>query len=161
MTIVFKSPEQVIDYLITEKKIQWIGHGANHIKFLDKDFKNDDAFLVYLNSFDLITYKYEFMPLKTVGWNRIERTSELRLISIEFNFKNFELLMSNDLITNDIHQHRLLTINQVAEILGVSRPTVYDKLRTGEFPFYTIGDQRKVRHSDLMSYIESKKSITY
>jgi excisionase family DNA binding protein len=121
------------------------------------DFANDQEFLSYLKSFDLITYKYDFMPTKTVGWNRSERTSELKLHSVEFNMRNFELLISNDLITNDVDQHRLLNINQVCGILNVTRPTVYKIFEEGDLKFYQIGDQRKVRFLDLMSYIEAQK----
>jgi excisionase family DNA binding protein len=159
MNIIFQTEEQLIDYLILEKKVEWNPFGKHEIKFGGKDFKNELDFLEYLKSFDLITYTYESVISDTFKWKREERKFELRLKNIQLNKKNLDLLYSDNLITSDIHQHRLLTINQVCEILGVTRPTVYNFFEDGSLPYYNILSQRKVRHTDLMNFIEKKKNI--
>jgi excisionase family DNA binding protein len=51
---------------------------------------------------------------------------------------------------------KLLKINQVAEILQVSRTSAYRLCQSGELPSVRFGPQTvRVRESDLVEYIES------
>jgi excisionase family DNA binding protein len=159
MNIIFQTEEQLIDYLILDKKVEWNPLGKYVIKFGGQEFKTELDFLEHLKSFDLITYTYESIISDTFKWKREERKFELRLKNIQLNKKNLDLLYSDNLITSDIHQHRLLTINQVCDILGVTRPTVYKFFEDGTLSYYEILSQRKVRHTDLMNFIEKKKNI--
>jgi len=158
MNITFQTEEQLIDYLILEKCVEWTNYDNCPFKFAGKEF-NELDFLKYLQSFDLITYNYECIIHDTRKSNRAARKYELRVSSIQLNKKNLELLFSNELITTDIHQHRLLNINQVCEILGVTRPTIYKFFKDGSLPFYDIISQKKVRHSDLMNFIALRKNV--
>ncbi len=159
MNILFQNEEQIIDYLILEKKIELIPYGKYIIKFGGQEFETQLDFLEFLKSFDLITYTYESVISDTFKWKREERKLELRLRSIQLNKNNLDLLYSDNLITSDIHQHRLLTINQVCEILGVTRPTVYGFFKDGTMTHYEILSQKKVRHVDLMKFIEMRKKF--
>lgn len=159
MNIIFQTEEQLIDYLILEKKVEWNPYGTYSLKFAGYEFSNEKEFLDYLISFDLITYNYDCILSETHKWKREERKHELRLKFIQLNKRNIDLLYSNELVTADIYQHRLLTINQVCEILGVTRPTVYKFFEDGSLTYYEILSQRKVRYSDLMIFIGEKKTI--
>ncbi len=51
-------------------------------------------------------------------------------------------------------QHKLLTSNQAAEILHVSRPHLIKLLDEKAIPFEYVGTHRRIRFSDLISYQE-------
>jgi excisionase family DNA binding protein len=48
---------------------------------------------------------------------------------------------------------RLLSVNEVAELLGMGRSWVYQQLRSGELPCVQLGGNMKVRQSDLEEYV--------
>ncbi|MDJ1372664.1 helix-turn-helix domain-containing protein [Gulosibacter molinativorax] len=47
----------------------------------------------------------------------------------------------------------LLTLQEVAERLRSSRSTVYEYINAGELPTIVLGNRRRVRPSDLESFI--------
>ena len=51
----------------------------------------------------------------------------------------------------------LLTVDQVAERLHMSRPVIYDLLRSGELESITIGKSRRIPASVVDAYIEGKR----
>jgi excisionase family DNA binding protein len=51
---------------------------------------------------------------------------------------------------------RLLTPEDVAELLQCSRTHVYSLLRTGALPSFTTGRLRRVRRQDLDAYAEGR-----
>jgi len=156
MNITFQSEEQLFDFLVLDQMVIWNDYSDQPITFGSRKFSQTD-FLDFLKSFDLITYNYECLIGNTTVWKRELRTKELRLKSIELNYKNLELLHSDNLVTRDILQHRLLTINEVCEVLNVTRPTVYKLFEEGALPYFEILSQRKVRYSDLIKFIEKNR----
>ena len=53
---------------------------------------------------------------------------------------------------------KLLTANEVASILGVSRSKAYDMMRQREIPTITIGKNVRVSKEDLIVYIEKNRT---
>lgn len=49
-----------------------------------------------------------------------------------------------------------LTITETAEVLGVSRPTVYQLIKTADFPCLAIGSRRLVPKKALEAWIEKQ-----
>ena len=48
---------------------------------------------------------------------------------------------------------RLLTVNEVAELLRVSRMTVYRLIKTGEMPALRVGRNYRLREEDVHSFL--------
>ena len=69
-------------------------------------------------------------------------------------------LASKDAAANDqgvrplgTQDPRLLTVVEVAEVLGVGRSKVYELLYRGELKSVKIGSSRRVRYSDLGDFV--------
>lgn len=52
---------------------------------------------------------------------------------------------------------KLLSIPEAAEILGVSKWTLYSWCETGKVPSVKLGRLRKIRVEDLRAFIESNR----
>lgn len=51
----------------------------------------------------------------------------------------------------------LLTVNQVAAVLGISRPTVYALVRRGELRPTRVGERLRFDQDDIRAYIERNR----
>jgi excisionase family DNA binding protein len=51
--------------------------------------------------------------------------------------------------------HRLLSVQEVSEQLGMGRSWVYNQIRSGELPSVQLGGTVKIKREDLEQYIQS------
>ena len=49
-----------------------------------------------------------------------------------------------------------MTVNEVADLLRVSRMTVYRLIKTGELPALRVGKSYRLREQDIHSYLNGR-----
>jgi excisionase family DNA binding protein len=55
---------------------------------------------------------------------------------------------------NDESRGRLLTVNEVADVLRVSNMTVYRLIKGGELPALRVGKNYRIRAAELDAYLD-------
>jgi len=63
-------------------------------------------------------------------------------------------MTSQNLIASVDSLSPLLSINEVAELLGISRPTVYALIRRGELIPIRVGERARFEPGDVRAYLE-------
>ncbi len=53
--------------------------------------------------------------------------------------------------------NRMLSVNDVARMIGFSKETTYKVLRTSGIPIYRINRRFVVRESDVLNWLENQK----
>lgn len=54
-------------------------------------------------------------------------------------------------------KEKLLTINDIIEILQVSKLTVYRYIKAGKLPAYKVGRDYRVKQKDFDSFLDNNK----
>ena len=70
-------------------------------------------------------------------------------------------VMSEGLAVTVRPQTRQLTTSQVADLLGVTRPTVVKLLESGAIPYMRVGTHRRVDLPDALRYRDSRCDAQY
>jgi len=52
---------------------------------------------------------------------------------------------------------KLLSVNQLADILGLKKITIYEWVRSNRIPFVKLGKRVLFQPSDIADYIKSKR----
>ena len=53
--------------------------------------------------------------------------------------------------------HKLLSLSEVRQELGMSKGWVYQRIRSGEIPHVKLGHNIKVRREDLDAYLQAQR----
>jgi excisionase family DNA binding protein len=54
--------------------------------------------------------------------------------------------------------NHLLTTNQAADLLNISRPYLVTLLKNGDIPYEYVGSHRRLRVGDVLSYREAREA---
>jgi len=58
------------------------------------------------------------------------------------------------------HDLRLLSVDEVCEVLGMSKSWVYRHIRNGDIPSVRLGGSTKVKRTDLAEYLEKHRYLS-
>ena len=64
--------------------------------------------------------------------------------------------MENEFYKNYDELPLMLSVNQVAKVLGISRPSTYDVVKEKDFPSITIGSRIIVPKEELILWIKNQ-----
>jgi excisionase family DNA binding protein len=59
-------------------------------------------------------------------------------------------------MTTDYREVRLATVNEVAELMRVSRMTVYRLIKQGELPATRVGSRYRVAEDDVDRFLQAR-----
>jgi excisionase family DNA binding protein len=94
------------------------------------------------------------------GWSRVE--GEAAELSDEQGLEEVKEILRTQAVTELAGGDdglKLLSVEQVCEILGMSKSWVYKHLRSGDIPSVRLGGSIKVKHADLAAYLKKHRYL--
>lgn len=67
--------------------------------------------------------------------------------------KKLQLTEKKDTVSATVPQPEFLTVEEVANLLRVTKMTVYRTIDRGEIPYYRLGRLKRFRRSDVEDYL--------
>lgn len=109
--------------------------------------------LKFESSADLDT----FLRRRGVIYDEVEVSATLNQIEKEFTVVDTTRIHDVEKsITRFLNDFKYYSINEVAEMLSFSRPTVYKLINEGLVTAIRINGQMRIKHSDLQKYIANE-----
>jgi len=152
MLIKFNTLKELTNWLLRTKKLSnklWL---KGYILY-DIQFKTESELIDWLEIHSIIEIIYKSTIITD---EFIFKSYEYEIEYILLNTNQLNSLESNSFV-NPIIIERLLTIKEVSQMLSLTKPSVYKLFNSNQLPYYEILSQRKVKHTDLIKFIESKK----
>lgn len=135
----FKYSYRALQYLEYFKIIE--NYPTNKFLPFDMTFENSNDLNEFLIKYGIIYYCHEvsdFYPY--IGeMQSIVDTNKIWQADINVSYY--------------IHNFKFFSINEVAELLSFSRPTIYKIIKDGKLKTYRINGQMRIKYSDLTDYI--------
>lgn len=100
-----------------------------------------------------------FLRRRGVIYDEVEVSSTFNQIKTEFTVVDTTRIHDvEESITKYLEDYKYYSINEVADMLSFSRPTIYKLINNGSLIATRIHGQLRIRHADLMNFI-SKNSV--
>jgi excisionase family DNA binding protein len=64
-----------------------------------------------------------------------------------------KIQMKDEDLSSAVLQHKFYSVNEIAEMLSFSRPTVYKLINEGKVKATRLNNQLRIKHSDYINYI--------
>lgn len=153
MKLKFESISELILWLRRSEKLKIRYVNDPGFFLFDLKFSSEDDLIDWLKKHSIIDLVYKYEELTTGKLNIFDSYS----YSIEYVILNTNNLESieKDSFSNSVD--RLLSIKEVCEILGLTKPSIYKLFSTNQLEYFEILSQRKVKLSDLNRFLDSKK----
>lgn len=91
----------------------------------------------------------EYNPFKDLG-NRLQRVENLLT----------QLVRSGEQQPTQEEAEQILTVEQTAQLLHLSKKTIYERVRARTLPFYRDGKRILFKRSELLAYLDTQKVST-
>jgi len=155
MLLKFFKTNEIVEYLKFHKLLTYEGWVLNitGYRFNGIVFITQDELIGYLIDKQIVN-EVAKPEIKYKGGYNIEYNLEYYLLNTNY----LNVLTSNLFVNPEINLNRLLSINEVCELLSVTRPTVYKLINSGQIDSYNIQNQKKLKYRDVLNFIESNKS---
>lgn len=98
----------------------------------------------------------EMTPSLTVGNLTFELSEEMAQV-----LAHVARAMSQGMAVSVVPQQLILTTQEAADLLGVSRPTLVRLLEEGHIPFNKPNRHRRVRLVDVLEYQQRQKQVAF
>lgn len=113
-----------------------------------------DEFVKYLEEKEIITLYYTFQSIYDIEEKMHRGKTYLEYIA--FNQTYFDSLITDSVYSK--FNRYLISINECAKLLDVTRQTVNNMIAGNKLQSYKIGTSVKLKYKDVIDYIESNKA---